>query len=104
MKTRVLIILFYLVSACFYNCTYTTNKDSYEINKNINFRGVVQSVKYDEKGFPTIKLDDKYFYLEGPYNFNFKIEKGDILIKQKGSTSYKLVKQISHEIIIFNGW
>ena len=35
------------------------------------------------------------------YNFEYKIESGDSLVKYKGNTFFKLIKRQSREIVIF---
>ena len=71
-------------------------------NLSYKFKGIVDTVKYDVKGIPTITIDKKQYYLSAGYNFNFQIEKGDTLKKEKQSTVYTLIKQKTGKVILFN--
>ena len=65
------------------------------------FDGKVDSVWYDDKGKPTIKIrGNKYDLLVNFWNFNRQIESGDSLIKVKNSMIVTLVKK-SGKIIVF---
>lgn len=67
-----------------------------------HFNDTVQLVIYDLKGIPEVYVKGQRFYLTDGYNFNYKIEKGDSFIKQKGQTTYKLIKKRNRAVFLFN--
>ncbi|OCX51028.1 hypothetical protein BEL04_20135 [Mucilaginibacter sp. PPCGB 2223] len=73
-----------------------------EQSLNINFVGTVNNVSYDVKGIPNITIGDKEFYLGSGYHFDYQIQKGDSLIKKKGSNIYKLIKSKSGKTLEFS--
>ena len=78
-----------------------SNKKNYEENLNREFNGIVESVKYDVKGIPTLTINSVDYRLSGPYRFDHQIETGDTFIKFKGNIYYKLIKHQSGKIIRF---
>ena len=64
------------------------------------FNGRVDSVAYDAKGEPTIKIHDKKYHLPVNYwNFNGQIQVGDSLIKYKNSKVIRIFKKDGKVII-----
>ncbi len=75
---------------------------AYITEKHYEFQGVVQNVSYDIKGTPDIYIDGKKYILSyNDWNFNYKIDKGDSLIKRKNEMVIKLIKHKTGEIIYF---
>ena len=48
----------------------------------IEFKGVIKEIKYSEKGFPTVKIDDVSIYLPAANTKTLKIH--DSIVKQHG--------------------
>lgn len=78
-----------------------SGKKNYEENLNREFNGIVENVKYDMKGFPTLTINRIDYKLVGPYRFDRQIETGDSFIKFKGNIHYKLIKRQTGKIIRF---
>ena len=67
-------------------------------NLGCDFRGIVQNVIYNSDSVKvTIKGHD--YVLDDGYNFRHLIQKGDFLIKRRGSTIYRLVKYEHPKVI-----
>lgn len=65
------------------------------------FQGRVDSVWYDDKGGPTIKVNgNKYDLLVNYWDFNHQIEVGDSLIKVKNSMLVRIIKKNGKVIIV----
>ncbi len=97
---KLVIILFAVVCVFFIGYLLISTKKSDETNRSVQFNGVIESVSYDEKGIPFVKLNGKEYYLDAGYNFEHKLEKGDRLCKENYSNVYKLIKPTG-EIILF---
>ena len=70
-------------------------------NLNYNFKGKVENICYDVKGFPFVTINQKRYYLSyNNWNFRHQIENGDSLEKEASSFVLKLTKSTG-EIIIF---
>lgn len=68
-----------------------------------HFKGVVTNVKYDQKGFPTVRVNNKKYYLSRvTWDYTVKIHKGDTLIKEKGDLRVKLIRPNTHDTIYFD--
>lgn len=80
---------------------YKNNKAVHIENLSIAFKGVVQKVEYNVKGTPYVIVNGKQYYLIDGYNFEYKISKGDSLIKRKNSTVYKLIKKGTDSVCLF---
>ena len=91
-----------VITICFAYYTITTLTMTRRINRDYNFNGIIEKVHYSIKGFPEITIKNRSYCLDAGYNFEYKIENGDSLIKKKGSTVYKLIKNKTHEIFYFN--
>ncbi len=70
-------------------------------NISYSVTGVVDSVEYSIKGYPTVIINRKTYDLSDGYNFDYKIQKGDSLIKKNGSNIYKLIKRGSGKVFEF---
>ena len=69
---------------------------------NLSVNGVVQKVSYAQnKGTPTITVNNINYTLYGHIDFKYKIEVGDTISKKKGKVIYMLTKNNSGEKIIF---
>ena len=69
---------------------------------NLSVNGVVQKVSYDQnKGTPTITVNNINYKLYGHIDFKYKIEIGDMISKKKGTVIYQLTKKDRGEKIIF---
>ncbi len=99
MKEKLIILFLAIISLLIW--LIYSNKKNYEENLNIEFNGIVESVKYDIKGFPTLTINRVDYKLVGPYRFNHQIETGDTFIKFKGNIHYKLIKHNTGKIIRF---
>ncbi len=80
---------------------YRTNL-AWQENLTYNFTGVVENVDYDVKGIPEVTVHNEKYYLASGYNFEYKIERGDSIIKLKGSSVYKIIKHKSGAIVEFD--
>jgi len=73
---------------------------------NYQFNGVVDSVIYDKndiKGFADVIINRKTYHLNNAgWSFDYKIKKGDSLIKERKSMIIKLIKP-NGETLIGNG-
>jgi len=101
-ELKTFLIIFGILCVLFFGFLLFSAKRNFEKNIAYEFSGVVATVSYDVKGIPTVTIDKKKYYLSAGYNFNFYIEKGDVLKKKKGSTTYTLIKQKTGKIISFN--
>ena len=86
-------ILFGVLCALFLSFLLFSTKKSFDRNLSYDFTGVVDTVAYDVKGIPTVTILNNEYYLSAGYNFNYQIEKGDTLKKERGSNIYTLIKQ-----------
>ena len=69
----------------------------------MEFRGVVQNVQYDIQGNATIMINDStYKPRSNRWAFRGQIQKGNSLIKFKGSMDIKLIKKKTRNEMIFN--
>jgi len=80
---------------------FNQDKKIDEENRNIEFIGIVIDIRYDVKQFPTIRVDNKEYYIGAGYDTGHQIEIGDFVIKRRGSDMYKLIKQKDHRILMF---
>jgi len=72
------------------------------IEKDYQFKGVVENVVYSINGSPDVFINGKKYPLTyNIWNLNRKIEKGDSLIKHKNEMILKLVKKQTGETIYF---
>ncbi|SHG42548.1 hypothetical protein [Pedobacter caeni] len=97
-----LIALFVTIAMLFFCYMIYSGRISERENISREFRGTVENVLYDIKGIPNVMVQGKEYYLNNFYNFDHKIERGDSLVKYKGSTIYKLVKKDSGTVIEFD--
>ncbi|WP_426671361.1 hypothetical protein ACPPVU_09000 [Mucilaginibacter sp. McL0603] len=64
------------------------------------FNGRVDSVLYNVKGEPTVKIGDKKYHLPVHYwTINRQIQVGDSLVKEKNSITIRIVKKDGTVII-----
>ncbi len=104
MKNRIILAIF--ITGVIYVTISAINsgKKNYHNNLEMDFNGKVEDIEYNKKGFPTVTIHDKSYYLGMPYSFKGKIAIGDSLIKLANNTYFKLIKRGSGEAIIFNGY
>lgn len=76
-------------------------RNSFKKNLSYSFNGVVESARYDEKGTPMIMVNHQKYILSAGYNFEYQIQSGDILKKERGSTTYTLIKQKTGKVMLF---
>jgi len=70
--------------------------------KSYEFKGVVQNVEYDIQGSPDVFVNGRKYSLGyNGWNFGYNIQKGDSLIKDKGTMTVKLIKFKTCKVIIF---
>jgi hypothetical protein len=101
--TRWIIMILLMGGSLYYVATlFYYARKGHAKNVANNFKDTVQFVQYDYKGTPEVVIGGKRYYLTDGYTFDYKIEKGDSLIKQKGLTTYKLVKKRGGAILLFN--
>lgn len=95
-KIAAFLFLLFFVGVFFLYKTSRTQNLSYE------FKGEVQNIQYDIKGFAYLTINNKIYDLSYPgWVFDRQIQKGDTLEKRKNSFTIKLTKKISGEVIIF---
>jgi len=69
---------------------------------NLSLLGVVQKVEYDEnKGTPSVTINNETYFLSGPIDFHYNIEAGDTIFKEKGEQVFKIIKKGSGKTITF---
>ncbi len=98
--------IFFLFGMAFMCLTFIlfiiySNSKADEINYNYSFSGRVDSVSYDVKGIPYVHVNGQFYYLDDGYNFDHLVEKGDTMIKHKGSVVYKLIKHANKKVFKF---
>ncbi|WP_147322009.1 hypothetical protein [Mucilaginibacter conchicola] len=70
---------------------------------NLGFKGVVQKVTYSEnKGTPTITVNNINYSLHNSIDFRHMIDVGDTISKEKGVVLYKLIKKGTDKVLLFN--
>jgi hypothetical protein len=70
---------------------------------NLSLQGVVQKVEYSEnKGTPTVTVNNETYFLGGPFDFNYGIGVGDTIFKKKGEQIFKIIKKGSGKMIDFH--
>ncbi|SDS42134.1 hypothetical protein SAMN05216490_1124 [Mucilaginibacter mallensis] len=89
----ILRVIIPIVVIFIFTMVYLTHKANL-IDHGYQFNGPVDSVTYDEKGKATIIIRKHQMYL-GDNNWDFdhnRIQKGDSMIKKRGSMIIKLIK------------
>lgn len=77
-------------------------KMNYRQNSDLNFKGVVQKIRYsDNKRTPTVTVNNEDYFLSTNIDFKHQIQIGDTLSKKKGEVVFKLTKKDSGKTIIF---
>ncbi len=99
---KMFMILFGVLCTLFLSFMLFSAKNSFYRNLSYNFTGVVDDVAYDIKGIPTVTIKNDEYYLSAGYNFNYQIEKGDILKKKRGSNVYTLIKRTGQVTLFKN--
>lgn len=70
---------------------------------NLSLQGVVQKVEYSQnKGTPTVTVNNETYSLSGPFDFNYSIGVGDTIFKKKGEQIFKIIKKGSGKTIDFH--
>ncbi|WP_316828769.1 hypothetical protein [Pedobacter miscanthi] len=98
-KRNWLVVL--LVLAVFYGFFFIVFIRGKRKEKASAFSGIVQSVKYDAKGIPTVEIDNRKIYVSASFNWNNQIQAGDYIEKKAGENVYKVIKQDNKQILIF---
>jgi len=97
------VIGIWIILAIYFICSTIVNvHNTRKENRALSFDGVVESVTYDIKDYPTVIVNSKKYYLGANYNFNREIEQGDSMTKQRGSSIYRLVKNKTGQVLYFN--
>jgi len=69
------------------------------------FKGVVQEIFIDKKGLPWVTVNGETYLLAHTGKvFNNEIAMGDSLVKIKNSTTYKLIKNTEHRVLLSNDY
>ena len=69
----------------------------------MHFKGPVEKVWYDLKGYPFVIVKGHEYDLYGViWHFNIKIKKGDIIIKKKGDLRIEVIKTGARDTLRFN--
>ena len=69
MKNRIIIGLFIVGVIYMTISSINSSKRNYYHNLKMDFNGKVEGIEYDKKGFPTVTIHNKAYYLGMPYNF-----------------------------------
>ena len=78
------------------------NKVNDRIISNMHFQGVVEKIEYSEnKGTPTITVNNVAIVLSTSIDFKRQIEVGDTISKKKGEDVFKITKKSSGKTIYF---
>jgi|GEM_PF-3863806 len=65
-----------------------------------SFKGAVEKVYYSDKGIPEVTVNGNQYYLfYAVMDINYRIQKGDTLIKQKGDFRIKVIRPYSKDTI-----
>ena len=65
-----------------------------------SFKGVVEKVHYTYQGIPYVTVNGKEYNLNGANTtLDYKIKKGDTIIKQKGDIRIKIIRPNSRDTI-----
>jgi len=96
------LIRYFIVGVLFFLIMYVLSILSARREKKYNFRGVIEKIQYSEKKIPTVTVKGKQYGMTTGWRFNEKMRVGDSLIKELDSTSYKLVKFGTGEVISSN--
>lgn len=98
MKTQYLIYAIAVVMIGF----LILNKVNDRIISNMHFQGVVEKVEYSEnKGTPTVTVNNVAIFLSTNIDFKRQIEVGDTISKKKGEDVFKITKKSSGKLYIF---
>jgi len=94
------IISYFVIGVLFYIGAFFLFFRSDRIEKNYQFDGVVQKIRYSDKHTPKVLINGEFYAVTFPNeDFQKKIEQGDSLIKKKNSRAYKLIKRRTGEVI-----
>ena len=75
-------------------------KDYLKDKLNLSFKGAVRKIYYNVKDIPYITVNGKEYNLIGTIrNLDYKIQKGDTIIKQKGDIRIKIIRPDSRDTI-----
>ena len=100
-KSKIFLVLFIAVSVFIDFYFEQSKKFARQKNLNYSFSGIISNIKYDGDATPFVTINGTDYHLSPGYNFKGKLERGDSLIKVKGSRAYRLIKRNSKEVIIF---
>jgi len=102
MKTKVALIIFTIFFIQLIIVIFNFKKD--KSIKNMEFVGIIESVKLDVKGFALIRIGYKEYDLT--YNnwalLGGEIQPGDSIVKKKGSLSIKVYRIATKDYKIYN--
>lgn len=99
---KIFVITFACLCAVFLGFMLFHAYIGFKANKAFEFEGAIETVSYDEKGTPTIKLKQHEYVLNAGYNFDKQIQKGDTLKKKSNNTIYILIKKDTRKTITFD--
>ena len=75
-------------------------KNNLKRRLNLNLKGAVEKVYYDDKGIPSVTVKGKKYDLIGTIvNQDNKIQQGDTIIKQSGDLRVKIIRPNSRDTI-----
>jgi len=77
------------------------HKREYDELVSYEFNGVVENVFYDEKGSPSVTINDTQFHLVGGWNFKHSIQIGDSIIKKKNELKIITIDPRTGEVEVF---
>ena len=97
------IIRFLIVVVLFNAAAIVLNAKADKIEKDYYFKGVVEKIKYGDKGTPEVTIKGVVYIIGFPdHDFKNKIQLGDSLIKKKDSMTYELINNRTRDIIFSN--
>lgn len=67
------------------------NNNKIEI-KGYDIHGVIQKVEYEQKGIPTIIVNNKSYYIDAGWALNNKLQVGDSIFKNEGQNKFIIYK------------
>jgi hypothetical protein len=92
-----LIILSFALSAII---SVHSKNDSKKKSLNWSFKGVVEKVHYSDKGIPDVTVNGAEYYLfYTVMDIDYRIQRGDTLIKQKGDLRIKVIRPHTRDTI-----
>ncbi len=83
-----LIVIFFIA---FFGITFFLKQRGEKIALSYEFNGRIDNIRWDMKGFPTLTVNNRCYYL-GNWNFNHSLSLRDSIIKKKNEMEIKVIQ------------